>query len=356
MRIWLDVLTPKQVLFLYPLRRELLRAGHEVLLTTREHREVRGLLELLGVEASVMGTYAGANLEHKLEASLHRCLALLPAVKRFAPHLALSFSSPECARVAYGLGIPHIAVNDSPHAEHVARLTIPLSALLLSPWVIPYRAWAPYGIRRAQYRPYRALDPMAWLLRLGELQPLFRRGPEEPEGFVLIRTPELASSYLRGITLDVASLLSGLAAQHKAQRFVVLPRYEQEAEELARRLAHQGNVRILRSVVFAPSLLLKAKAFVGMGGTMTAEAALLGVPSISAYPGTPTLIEHFLVRRGCVLRAKDEEQLRRLLDMVLEDARLRQRLSERGRALARTMRDPIAALMAAVESLGGPKA
>lgn len=102
MRIWLDVLTPKQVLFLYPLRRELLRAGHEVLLTTREHREVRGLLELLGVEASVMGTYAGAGLEHKLEASLHRCLALLPAVKRFAPHLALSFSSPNARGLPTG--------------------------------------------------------------------------------------------------------------------------------------------------------------------------------------------------------------------------------------------------------------
>lgn len=35
---------------------------------------------------------------------------------------------------------------------------------------------------------------------------------------------------------------------------------------------------------------------------MTAEAALLGVPTLSCYPGKPFLIEKYLVRRGLIIR------------------------------------------------------
>jgi len=356
LRIWIDMLTPKQVLFFHALYGELMARGHEVLLTARSQREVEGLLRLLGLKALVVGAYGGGDLNAKLLASLQRSLELLPLVRDFRPDLALSFSSPECARIAFGLGIPHYAINDSPHAEHVARLTLPLSRLLMSPWIIPYRAWAPYGVKGSNYRRYRALDPCAWLLRLRDYEALMMSPPLDKEGYILVRTPELASSYLRGVAFDMASLLEGLAARWRGEFFVIMPRYEDEVSRLRARLGSYANVRVLQEVVFAASLLKRAKAFIGMGGTMTAEAALMGVPSISAYPGPPTLIERFLVKQGCLLRAKSERQLEGLLMRVLENEGLRTKLRARGAALLKRMQDPARAITSIVERSAQTKA
>jgi predicted glycosyltransferase len=349
LRIWIDILTPKQVLFFHALYGELVARGHEVLLTARSQREVEGLLRLLGLKAQVIGAYGGADLASKLLASLRRGLELVPVVREFGPDLAVSFSSPECARVAFGLGIPHYAINDSPHAEHVARLTLPLSKLLMSPWVIPYRAWSRYGLRSSSYRRYRALDPCAWLLRLKEYEALMPPPPIDKGGYILIRTPELSSSYLRGVMFDPVPLLEGLATRWRGETFVVLPRYEDEASRLRARLSSHANVRVLQDVVFAALLLRRAKAFIGMGGTMTAEAVLMGVPSISAYPGPSTLIERFLLEQGCLLRAKGERQVEGQLARVLGEERLRARLSAKGSALLRRMQDPAAAICSIIE-------
>ena len=87
---------------------------------------------------------------------------LAEVIKQFGPDVAITFSSPEGSRVAFGLGIRHIGFNDSPHAEAVAKLTIPLTSKLYCPWVIPHSAWSGYGIARKNIVHYRALDP-AWL-------------------------------------------------------------------------------------------------------------------------------------------------------------------------------------------------
>ena len=57
----------------------------------------------------------------------------LRKIKIFSPDIVISFCSPEAARISFGLGIKHIAFCDSPHAEAVMRLTIPLIQKLLIP-------------------------------------------------------------------------------------------------------------------------------------------------------------------------------------------------------------------------------
>ena len=101
----------------------------------------------------------------KLQESANRIHQLAYEIRKFEPDIAITFSSPEGARVAFGLGIKHIGFNDSPHAEAVSKLTIPLMDHLFSPWVIPYSAWALFGISKKNITRYRALDPASWLKR-----------------------------------------------------------------------------------------------------------------------------------------------------------------------------------------------
>ena len=104
----------------------LCNSGHEVLCTSRRYREATELARIKKLDLTVVGKHGGADRYDKLRESAMRSYELVEVVKRFGPNMAITFSSPEGSRVAFGLGISHIGFNDSPHAEAVAKLTIPL--------------------------------------------------------------------------------------------------------------------------------------------------------------------------------------------------------------------------------------
>src|SRR5438552_3828767 len=165
MKVWIDILTPKHAVFFEPLSRDLARGGHELVLTTRTYREAQEALELKRLRFHVVGAHGGATRYGKLLASGRRVVKLAQLIENWRPDTAVSFSSPEAARVAFGLGVPHVAVNDSPHSWLVARLSIPLSRYVCSPWIIRRKVWLSFGAWPDGIVPYRALDAAGWLKR-----------------------------------------------------------------------------------------------------------------------------------------------------------------------------------------------
>ena len=129
MRIWFDILTPKQVLFFKPIVDILLSSGKSVLCTSRKYRECTELAREKLLQIEIIGKYGGPLKYDKLRQSAKRTYELADTVKEFEPDVAISFSSPEAARVAFGLGIKQIVFNDSPHAYAVGKLTIPLASI-----------------------------------------------------------------------------------------------------------------------------------------------------------------------------------------------------------------------------------
>ena len=113
MKVAIDILTPKQCMLFSRLSARLEEEGVEVLRTTRRYREVNQLLRLKGLDAIVVGRHGGGTLEGKLRASTQRILRLTSIIMEWRPDVMVSFSSPEAARVAFGLKIPHVCVNDS---------------------------------------------------------------------------------------------------------------------------------------------------------------------------------------------------------------------------------------------------
>ena len=74
---------------------------------------------------------------------------------------------------------------------------------------------------------------------------------------------------------------------------------------------------------------------------MTAEAALLGVPALSCYPGEPTIVEKYLIREGLVERITEPKMAIRRIRRILENLDAERELQRgRARALMATMEDP----------------
>jgi predicted glycosyltransferase len=77
---------------------------------------------------------------------------------------------------------------------------------------------------------------------------------------------------------------------------VVLPR--SLAQRKALRLSDSSNVVVPERAVDSRSLIYGADLFIGAGGTMTREAALLGTPTVSVYAGRRPAADVALARRG----------------------------------------------------------
>src|SRR2546427_4496263 len=246
MKVWIEVLTPKQALFFEPLYRALRQRGHDALITTRVYREAEQTLKLKKLRFSVVGTHGGGTAFGKLTASAERVTKLANLIQKWKPNLAVSFSSVEASRVAFGLGIPHVAANDSPHSWMVARLTIPLTTYLCCPWIIGRSVWEEFGGPIRKVVLYRALDPAAWLKRHhpnGEVLRQLHLRRDRP--IVVFRTEEAFASYLMGKASDkepvVAPIIDELYRRGLGWQKGVLRRYGKEASVIRKQIFGKSN-------------------------------------------------------------------------------------------------------------------
>lgn len=356
LRVWFDILTPKQVMFFKPAIELFKEAGHESLCTSREYREVVELSKIKQLPLKIVGRHGGAGKYEKLCESANRIFELAHMVKQFEPDIAISFSSPEAARVAFGLGVNHIGFNDSPHAEAVARLTIPLIDHLFSPWVIPYSAWNIFGISKTRITRYRALDPVVWLKRnpissstltsnlINEI------GLETSKKNVLIRLEETKASYIADKKIEnsismVDAIVDNLSV---ATNIIILCRYEDQIAELTKR--YDGKAYIVQNVLDGTLLISLADLFIGAGGTMTAEASLLGKPAISIAP-VRFYIEKYLINSGLVKRANSSRDIVRLSNKMLSDKHYTTTQENRARHILDSMDDPIDKMFSFITNL-----
>jgi predicted glycosyltransferase len=315
-------------------------SGHDVLCTSRQYREAVELAKIKRLDLTIVGSHGGADRYNKLRQSSSRTYELAEVVKSFGPDVAFTFSSPEGARVAYGLGIKHVGFNDSPHAEAVARLTIPLTSRLLCPWVIPYSAWAGYGISKKNITRYRALDPAAWLKH--------DETPEAEQGkkTILLRLEESKASYIADRKLGTGSTIDDFVDElGQSAEIVVLCRYQDQIAEVEAR--YGSEARILKDVVDGTALIKSAQLFVGAGGTMTAEAALLGKPTISIAP-IHFYVEKYLVKAGLVKRAANSKSLVSMARKMISDERYQKTQKRKATRILAAMEDPTDRMISAV--------
>jgi len=332
LKIWFDILTPKQVMFFRRAVTLLRNSGHDVFCTSRHYREAVELARIKKLDLTIVGSHGGGDRYDKLRESANRTFELTEVVKRFGPDVAVTFSSPEGARVAFGLGVRQVGFNDSPHAEAVARLTIPLTNKLLCPWIIPYSAWTGYGIAKKNITRYRALDPAAWLKH--DETPTV----EQEENTILVRLEESKASYMADRKPKTAKMIDEFVAElWQSAKIVMLCRYQ---DQIAEAEARYGNrVQVLKDVVDGTALVKSAQLFIGAGGTMTAEAALLGKPTISIVP-LQFYVENYLLQSGLVKKTANSKSLVKLGKKMLSDEHYRYLQKKKAARILSWMEDP----------------
>jgi uncharacterized protein len=348
MKVWLDILTPKQVMFFKPLVDSLIIGGHDVLCTSRDYREAIELARIKNLEIKIVGKHGGEGQYDKLRASASRVFELAKLVQAFEPDLAVTFSSPEGARVSFGLGIRHYCFNDSPHATAVSKLTAPLADLLFCPWIIPYSAWNKFGLPKTNIVRYRALDPVAWLKRrVGQpsshpIDMVYRNGNKKN---ILVRLEESKAAYLTENLVKKNGYLfldSLVRSIHDLANIVVICRYSDQVTKVSER--YQDKVSVVGNIIDGTSAINSCDLFIGAGGTMTAEACLMGKPAISIAP-ISFYVERYLLKSGLLLKALKPTDLVKLTTRALKDPGGSSRQKQNAKLILEKMEDPIQTVM-----------
>ncbi len=341
MKIWFDVLTPKQLLFFGPLARKLGK-NHKILCTSRNYGQVVDLAKLKHVNLIIVGKHGGSGRKEKLKASAKRVDRLTDIVSKFSPDLVISFCSPEASRVAFGLGIKHIVFSDSPHAEAVMRLSLPFAQRLFIPWVIPKEEFVKYGILKSNIIQYKAIDAAVIVKNDSNVKPIVLNSHKKT---IVIRLEESSAAYVLGKTSISNNIINKFSQEREKYNVIVLARYKPQIENLRKEFGNK--VRIMNKVIDGKSLLSVTDLFVGSGGTMTAEAALMGIPTIS-YDAVPNHIEKYLVKSGLVKRETNSKHILQVARKMLIEG---PKNKEKAKKILDSMEDPFSKLVSVVKTL-----
>jgi hypothetical protein len=341
LKIWIDILTPKQLLFSEPII-EKLSKKHEILCTSREYVEVQKLAKIRNFDLKYVGKHGGNDKNGKLSASIERMDKLSRKIKIFLPDIVISFCSPEAARVSFGLGIKHIAFCDSPHANAVMRLTLPLIQKLLIPNVIPKKEFSQFGIAEKNIISYKAIDAVVTIKR-DVNQKVSLPFKNNKRKNILIRVEEEEASYVSKSN-KIIPIIKKITSDFKEENIVILGRYSKQIKNLQKIV---GNKALVVKMSFdGKHLLNHTDVFIGSGGTMTAESALMGIPTIS-YNAVPNIVENFLLKKNLIKRETEPKKVSKQVKKILGSTKnINQK---RAKNIVGQMEDPIQKLIKVIK-------
>lgn len=312
--IWLDASTPKRSLLSAVLSRLLRSEGYETIITVRSYDYSIKVLEDLGEPYVAVGVHGGGSLRGKLIADIGRMVDLEVVVEEFSPKVLISYPSPPAARVAFGLGIPYIALGDTPHGIAMNRLSYPLASVVIASEFIADEIERFVLKDFTVMETFRGIDEVLWVREYKPNPANVEKLGLNPFTYIVFRPEEFKAHYYSRIE---SSLVLKLAEKASSLGYtpVIIPRYKEHEAQASK----VENAIILDKPFYGPDLEYYSIAVVTGGITMAREAALLGAPGITLFDRVIG-IDAALSKMGFpIYYAGNYEEAERLLTSIARD-------------------------------------
>jgi uncharacterized protein len=336
MKVWIDLANSPHPLLFAPVARRLQRDGHEVLVTARDNAQTVELARQRWPAVEVIGGESPKGKAAKLATIAGRAAALRRWAGGIRPDVALSHNSYAQIVAAFSLRIPAVTAMDF-EQQPANHLAFRLASTVLLPEVIPLRSVRWQGAAPQKVVRYPGLKEE---LYIGDFEPdpaiLAKLGLEtRPETVVVARTPPSRAVYHPFSNPLFEDALRTICSQEDVVCVALTRHGEQIAAIEALKLR---NCLVPRKAIDSRSLMYAADVMIGAGGTMTREAALMGIPTWTLFAGAPPVVDMWLERQGLLARLTCSEQLAFLRPRPA-NPRTPALLRERGAAIERVMVD-----------------
>jgi predicted glycosyltransferase len=288
MKIWFDLSNSPHINLFAALINDLLQEN-EVIITCRPLANTIDLLDLHGFKYNVVGKHYGGKISSKLMGYPVRVWQLYKFLRKHKPDIAISqssFHSPITARL---LGIKSIYMNDNEHAMGNIPSFVCANKVLI-PEFLDRKKVQKQWARDAKIIQYPGVKEGIYLWNATIKK---NTGSEK---IIYVRPEPWVAQYYKGALNFMDDMLLYLKNHSQV---ILLPRgndqamhYEQEKFK---------GIKVLNKPLSLEEIAGNCRLFIGAGGTMTREMAVLGIPTISVYQDELLDVDQYLIDHGMMI-------------------------------------------------------
>jgi predicted glycosyltransferase len=292
MKIWFDISNSPHVNLFYNLIKDLEEEGHSIIITSRPLANTIDLLNQKSLKHVVVGKHYGKNLYKKIFGYPVRVLQLVKFLKPLALDLAVSQSSFHSPLVAKVLSIPSIYTNDNEHALGNIPSYI-FATKILIPENLAVRKAIGQGASSKKITQYPGIKEGIYLWSLAEQISLKRKLIQHQNLKIYVRPEPLTAQYYKGGLNFLDCALMDLQNKYS---ITILTRDKQQFNHYKQEKFASLNVP--EKPLTFENVAADCRLFVGAGGSMTREMAILGIPTISVYQDSLLDVDVYLIDNG----------------------------------------------------------
>jgi predicted glycosyltransferase len=293
MKIWFELTNSPHINMFAAMIRELERE-HEVIITCRPLANTIDLLDLHGFKYKVVGMHYGGKFVAKVFGFPVRVLQLVKYLFGKKIAIAISQSSFHSPVVAKLLGIRSIYMNDNEHAMGNVPAFICADTIMVpeflgidklkKQWANPAKVIFYPGVKEGIY---------LWELedRLQAKATVAHKTKTKP--VVYVRPEPWTAQYYTGSRNFMDALLLGMK---DTVDIVLLPRGKEQGVHYQD--SKFSGIRVVTTALDIADIAPDCDLFIGAGGTMTREMAVLGIPTISVYQDELLDVDRHLLEVG----------------------------------------------------------
>jgi uncharacterized protein len=290
MKIWFDLSNSPHINLFSELIKDL-QKDHEVIITCRPLANTIDLLNIHGFEFTVIGRHYGKSFFQKIFGYPVRVWQLYRFLKNKKITVAVSQSSFHSPVAAWLLGVPAIYMNDNEHAMGNIPSFI-FAKKILIPEFLDKKKVKKQMARDSKIIQYPGVKEGIYLwqspINHGEKITIYIR----PEPWV--------AQYYKGAVNFMDNLILYLKDKEK---IVLLPRGKDQAVHYEDKKFE--GITILKKSKTLGEIASDCKLFIGAGGTMTREMAVLGIPTISVYQDELLDVDKYLISKNMMIHNPD---------------------------------------------------
>ena len=291
MKIWFDLSNAPHINLFKDLLKDLEAEGHEIIVTCRPLSNTVSLLELHKIKHIVIGKHYGKNIFKKMFGYPIRVKQLMKFIKPFKVDIAISqssFHSPVAARL---LGISSIYMNDNEHAMGNIPSFICASKIMI-PEFLSIQKVKKQGASTKKIISYPGVKEGIYLWQKYLLNGKSDQPQLSPKQIYIRPEPRTAQYYKGG-----ENFLDEVIADLKDSYSITMLTRDKEQLDHYQSEKFTG-IQVPEKPVSFDEIASDCLLFIGAGGTMTREMAVIGIPTISVYQDELLDVDQYLINEG----------------------------------------------------------
>lgn len=297
MKIWIDFDNTPHVNVLLPIIKRL-EKDHEFILTSRDVFETVPMLKHYGIETIVIGTHKGKNRIKKIIGLVSRIIELMIKVPKF--DIAFSLGGNTTSTISWLRRKPSFVFSDNDISFKAPAYKFG-SDFIFPSYFNSERIEKKFKITQDRIHKFEGFKEDIYIADYTPDPNFLDQLPFKE--FITIRPENLKASY---VPLDAKTIMIDLFEKFKDYNILFLPRYSEE------RAYAEGysNIFIPDAPLNGLDVCHYTSAMLTGAGTFAREAALLGRPSVSFFPGKTFLtVDQIMQEKGWEFKSRDVDEI-----------------------------------------------